>query len=467
MEDRQVRDMTCSCCAERGTGDRIDFQYAAKIVCGVVPEGKEHPLPRGRYFTKINIHNFSRCDCVTFRWKVAVGLPRLRVGPISDFSEATLCADEALEIDTGDIMRRLAGAASEHVEGWVVIESPAELDVVAVYGSAQAVDGPVVTFNTERVCPRRLAVCDNFHADISTGVGPWEVKVPGSSVFVPTTLSLPLGPWAAPPTGSLWVIPGAVQSPGDYVFRLPFKLCSGFQNPRLELGLLADYFANVFINGHQIPPVQTAGPNFSSPLSFTASTHFKAGDNELTVVVSNLEKSPVGLALHGTLDVEKGLCAGQAVPRLPCPEICYEVYTRHFFWQTDGGWWSGIACNGGEAGTTGQHRRAQAIRAYLTGNIVAGTALEYRVHMQGSGWTGWTAAGQVCGITNQPKRLEAVEFRLVLAPICCSVGYQVHMKNDIFSGTGGWGNWAYDGQMAGTTGQNRRVEAMRVQVSCV
>lgn len=460
--------MGCSCCAEPGDGVRTDFQYAVKIVCGVVDKGKDAPLPPGRYYTKVNIHNFSRCDCVTFRWKVAVGLPRLKVGPVSDFAEATLCPDEALEIDNLDIMKRL-GKPPAHVEGWVVIESPVELDVVAVYGAAQAADGPVATFHTERVCPRRLAACDDFDADISTGVAPWQVKGPGPGAsFDLATLSLPVGPWAAPPAGSLWVKPGDQQAAGDYTFRLPFKLCTGFSEPSLKLSLLADYYANVFLNGQPVAPVQTGGPNFTTPVVFATSSHFKAGDNEITVVVTNSEKSPVGLAVLGEVTAKNGLCAGQAVPSLPCPEISYEVYTRHFFFQQDGGWWSGVTSNGGQAGTTGQHRRVQAIRAWLTGAVVPGTALEYRAHMQIAGWTPWTPAGSVCGITNQPRRMEAVQFRLVLAPPCCTVGYRVHTRKDLMgSNPGGWSGWHYDGVAAGSTGAHRRIEALELRIDCV
>jgi Clostridial hydrophobic W len=351
----------------------------------------------------------------------------------------------------------------------VIIESPAELDVVAVYGTAEDAKEPVTVgaFYTERVEPRCLPVCDDFDLDISTGVADWYVKGPGAgATFSQATLTQPLGSWAAPPAGSLWIKPGTLQSDGDYTYRLAFKLCSGFRKSGLNLSLLADYYANVFLNGHQIPPVQTAGPNFSTPISFATNSHFKAGQNELTVVVHNSEQSPTGLALHGGIEVQNGLCPGAPMPLLVCPEICYEAYTRHFFFQQDGGWWSGLACNGAVAGTIGQHRRMQAFRCYLTGTIAPGTTIEYQAHMQGSGTTPWIPEGQICGITNQPKRMEALAIRFVIAPLCCSIGYQVHMRKDIFSGTGGWGNWAYDGQMAGTTGQNRRIEAFKAEIHC-
>ena len=466
--------MTCKCHSTGETSDgRVDFQYAVKIVCGVIKISDQppNPLPPGRYSTATNVHNPSRCDAVTLRWKVAVGLPGLRVGPVSNFAEASLGPDEALEIDCSDVMARLKRdgfPVPPYVKGWVIIESPVELDVVAVYGTARDANEPVNSFHTERVEPRCLPVCNDFALDISTGVADWYVKGPGAgAAFTQATLTQPVGLWAAPPAGSVWIKPGNLQNDGDYTYRLSFKLCSGFRNPSLSLNLLADYYANVFLNGHQIPPVQTGGPNFSTQVSFSTGSYFKAGNNELTVVVHNSEVSPTGLSLHGGIRVQNGLCSGAPMPLLVCPEICYEAYTRHFFFQQDGGWWSGESCQGGQAGTTGQHRRMQAFRAHLTGTIAPGTTIEYRGYMQNTQWTAWTPEGQICGIQNQPRRMEALEIRFVVAPLCCSVSYQVHMRKDIFSGSGGWGSWVSDGQMAGTTWQNRRIEAFKAVIQCV
>jgi hypothetical protein len=119
--------MSCGCCGDSASaaGGKFDYQYAVKIVCGLI-KAESHEarqLPPGEYFTKTNIHNFSRCDCVTFRWKIAISLP-LKVGPISDFTEATLCPDEAFEISSDDVLRRVEHHGLGHVEGWLVIETP-------------------------------------------------------------------------------------------------------------------------------------------------------------------------------------------------------------------------------------------------------------------------------------------------------------------------------------------------------
>jgi hypothetical protein len=128
----------------------VSLQYAAKVVCGV---STGEVVARGVYFTAINVHNPSRTTA-RFRWKVAIGLPGAKAGPVSKFFDARLKPDEALEIDCADVMKR--AKAKGFLKGFVVIESGLELDVVAVYTAAPA-KGEVTTFHTERVPPRRLA----------------------------------------------------------------------------------------------------------------------------------------------------------------------------------------------------------------------------------------------------------------------------------------------------------------------
>ena len=460
--------MSCKCGATgESSGARTDFQYAVKIVCGQVGAPKPWPLPHGRYFTATNVHNPSRCDAVTLRWKVAIGLPGLRSGTVTAFAEATLGPDQALEIDCSDVKTAIERAglhAPPYVKGWVVIESPAELDVVAVYGTSTNADDPVKAFHTERVPARCLPVCDDFALDVSTGVADWQVKRPGDTHFVQTTIGKLHQAWTNAPAGSLWVSPG-MEDAGDYTYRLSFKLCSGFTAPDLKLDLLADDAAKLFLNGQ--PLAGTGVANFTTPTTWTANpAHFKAGDNHLDIVVHN-DAVVTGIALHGDLEVKRGLCAGAPMPLLGCPRICYDVYSRHFIPQSGGGWWSGFGCDGADVGTTGQNRRAQAFRAYLTGAVPPGTTIEYRGHMQGQGWTAWIPENGVCGILNQPKRLEAIEMRLVNAPLCCHLSYAVHTRKDIFGGGGGgWGPWTPAAQTAGTTGENRRMEAMRAQIIC-
>lgn len=138
-------------------GEQVIFQYAAKFVCG---KSTGKVVAPGLYFTAVNVHN-PTYTTIGFRAKVAVALPGLRPGPVSEFYEAKLGPDEALEIDCPDIHNRNIfkfpqPIRASFLKGFVVIESDVELDVVAVY-TAAGKEELVETLHTERVPARRLA----------------------------------------------------------------------------------------------------------------------------------------------------------------------------------------------------------------------------------------------------------------------------------------------------------------------
>ena len=111
-------------------------------------------------------------------------------------------------------------------------------------------------------------------------------------------------------------------------------------------------------------------------------------------------------------------------------------------------------------GTTGQAKRLESITINFTNNTGYDGSIEYRVHRQTYGWTGWVENGKPAGTTGQAKRLEAIQIRLTgeLAEHY-DVRYRVHAQ------TYGWAQgWQYNGALAGTTGEAKRLEALEVQI---
>lgn len=129
------------------------LQYAVKFVCGPA-EGRQ--VAPGQYFTAVNVHN-PMLSGVGFRWKVAVALSLGEEGAISNFTDAKLRPDGAMEIDCPYIMRLLR-TTSGFAKGFVVIESATELDVTAVYTAAGGTRR-VETMDVERIPPRRRSGC--------------------------------------------------------------------------------------------------------------------------------------------------------------------------------------------------------------------------------------------------------------------------------------------------------------------
>ena len=129
-----------------------NFRYVVKFVCGKSDGSVVAP---GQYWTAINVHNPTPTR-VFFRKRISVALPWEKAGPVSPFFSAHLGPDESLEIDCQDIFKH-ADTNEKFLKGFVVILSPVELDVVAVY-TAAGKDKQVETMHTERVSPRRIEV---------------------------------------------------------------------------------------------------------------------------------------------------------------------------------------------------------------------------------------------------------------------------------------------------------------------
>jgi len=130
---------------------RFRFQYAAKFLCTSNLPGTSQTstavLP-GVYQTAVNIHNPGEVDA-RIRMKLAV-----RSGEISPFKSAALKPDQATCIDCAQVQD--FGLHLIHgFEGFLVVESTASLDVVAVY-TAGGRGAEVASLDVEHVPERKL-----------------------------------------------------------------------------------------------------------------------------------------------------------------------------------------------------------------------------------------------------------------------------------------------------------------------
>lgn len=82
----------------------------------------------------------------------------------------------------------------------------------------------------------------------------------------------------------------------------------------------------------------------------------------------------------------------------------------------------------------------------------------YRAHVQDIGWQSWTQNGYTAGTTGQNKRIEAVNIKLS-DNVSGGIEYQAHVENL------GWQDWVSNGQLSGTTGQKLQMEAIRIRLT--
>lgn len=165
-------------------------------------------------------------------------------------------------------------------------------------------------------------------------------------------------------------------------------------------------------------------------------------------------------------------------------------YTTHV--QSYG--WMPWAANGEKSGTEGEAKRLEAIKIRLTGDAADYYNVYYRVHAQSRDWMGWAKNGETAGTAGYAKRLEAIQIVVVpkwqnggkldeskYAPatkfsaaydekpgadnvtvpqsVVPTVMYQTHVQSI------GWQKWSANGAMAGTQGQAKRLEGIKLQLT--
>ena len=91
----------------------------------------------------------------------------------------------------------------------------------------------------------------------------------------------------------------------------------------------------------------------------------------------------------------------------------------------------------------------------------------YRTHVQSFGWQGWKYNGQMSGTSGLAKRLEGIEINLTNKDYDGGIAYATHVQ------TYGWqgadlnkpSTWKHDGEMAGTSGEAKRLEAICITLT--
>lgn len=136
----------------------------------------------------------------------------------------------------------------------------------------------------------------------------------------------------------------------------------------------------------------------------------------------------------------------------------------------DGKGWDNWVTNGEVTGTTGEGRRIEAITMKLTGSQAGNFDLYYRTHVESFGWLDWSKNGEINGAEDiLNKRVEAIEVVVVKkgqpAPGATKATYKVDNSNVSYSShvqSHGWQDYVNSGATSGTTGEKKRMEALRI-----
>ena len=156
-------------------------------------------------------------------------------------------------------------------------------------------------------------------------------------------------------------------------------------------------------------------------------------------------------------------------------DVEYRAHVEGTGW--DARWTSG----GNAVGTAGSGKRIEALQVWLRegSDLAKGWQLWARAYVRNHGWLAWTSTGLV-GSTGQGLRLEALELRLLRigAPDPTDASYDDFASTNgesFIDGTQarvqahvqdiGWQGWVTSAGYAGTTGRGKRIEAVEVRLT--
>jgi hypothetical protein len=143
---------------------KTSYQYAVKTLCTLLGEfGFGDAMAPGRYRTLINIHNPTEKKVGVARKFALAGKPGDPLGSFSvtPYKTFTLGPDQAVAYNCFDVAGfycPINGLCFDFtaIDGFLVINSTEELDVVAVY-SGNPKGGEVSTLDTETVAARKIS----------------------------------------------------------------------------------------------------------------------------------------------------------------------------------------------------------------------------------------------------------------------------------------------------------------------
>ena len=134
------------------------------------------------------------------------------------------------------------------------------------------------------------------------------------------------------------------------------------------------------------------------------------------------------------------------------------------------GWEPSWKTNGQVSGTEGQGKKIEQIKIQLSGEISNYYDVYYRVHVQGFGWLGWAKNGTPAGTEGIGFRIEAMQIKILPKSSPMETGKSLETKDaniTYSSHIRSIGDQApvAEGQTTGTTGRGLRMEALTINLN--
>lgn len=170
--------------------------------------------------------------------------------------------------------------------------------------------------------------------------------------------------------------------------------------------------------------------------------------NENTEIVDDNENSEINTT-EGNDEITNQVTTNSP-EEVTTPKIMYKTHVQDYGWSN--------YISEGVSGTVGKSKRLEAIKMKLDLGSYEGS-IEYATHIQDIGWTSFVSDDQLSGTEGKSKRLEAIKIKLVgdIANYY-DVYYRVHIQDN------GWLDWACNGASAGSETYGKRLEGIEIKL---
>lgn len=108
------------------------------------------------------------------------------------------------------------------------------------------------------------------------------------------------------------------------------------------------------------------------------------------------------------------------------------------------------------SGTIGKNLKVESLKIKLD-NAPEGVKIKYKTYVEKNGWQKWSEEGNASGSTGKNLRVLGVRIKLE-GTDKYSVKYRVHVENE------GWMNWVENGEIAGRISANEKIEAIQIMI---
>lgn len=88
-----------------------------------------------------------------------------------------------------------------------------------------------------------------------------------------------------------------------------------------------------------------------------------------------------------------------------------------------------------------------------------GRRISYSTHVSTYGWQAEVSEGQIAGTVGESKRIEALKINLTTSEYTGNIEYRAYVAKT------GWQSWKKNGEMAGTTGKSLAMEAVAIRLT--